>query len=88
MFEHRRAKVENMSDLVRTSGDDQPFLCRVISDRENLPFVSLVFVGWIRASSSVPAKLKDQNVSKMASTSTQYIISVLSSPTLAKIFSF
>lgn len=80
--------IENPINLVRAPRDDKPLLRRVVSNRKNLLLMRLVFVGWIRASSSIPARLKNQNASGTVHTGTLYIINVLSSPTLAKMFSF
>ena len=79
---------EKLTNLVRTSRDDKPFLYGVISDRKNFFIVGLVLVDWVRPRPSVPTKPRDQNVSMTVGDSTTYIMSILSSPTLAKMFSF
>jgi hypothetical protein len=79
---------EKSTNLVRTSRDDKPLLYGVVSDRKNFFIVGLVLVGRVRPRSSVPTKPKDQNVGRTADDSTTYIMSTLSSPTLAKMFSF
>lgn len=50
--------------------------------------MGLVFVGWVRPRSSIPTKPEDQNAGGTVNDSTSYIMSSLSSPTLAKMFSF
>lgn len=78
----------NLTDLVCTPRDDKPLLRGVVSHRKNFLVVRLVLVGWVRANSSIPARSKNQNISRPVATNIPYIISVLSSPTLAKMFSF
>lgn len=79
---------EELTNFVRASRDDKPFLYRVVSDRKDFFVVGLVLVGWVRPRSSVPTKSKDQNVCRTVDNSTTYIMSSLSSPTLAKMLSF
>jgi len=79
---------EKPTNLVRAPRDDKPLLYGVVSDREYFFIVSLVLVGWVRPRSSVPTKSKDQNVGRTVGDSATYIMSILSSPTLAKMFSF
>jgi len=80
--------MENSANLVRTSRDDKPFLHGVVGNRKNFFVVGLVFMGWVGPSSGIPAGPESQNVGGTADNRTPYIISILSSPTLAKMFSF
>lgn len=75
------------TNFVCASSDDQPVLYGVVSDRKDLFVMGLVFVGWVRSCSSIPAKLGNQSLWRVLGDSTTHIMSILSSPTLAKIFS-
>lgn len=84
----KRRGADDRANLVRASCDDEPFLYGVVGDRKNLFVVCLVFMGWIRPSASIPTGPENQDIDGTVDNSAPYIMSILSSPTLAKMFSF